>query len=150
MPIIHMLAAAAAAAGLQPLDFLAGHCWRAEFKPGVTDTHCFEHAMAGKHLRDRHEVTGGYAGETLYSWDGKAGHVVYTYWNSLGGVSRGTMRPVGDRLDFSDEAYTGPNGEQARIATYWRRLDAESYQAITHSPELPSMNRTVTYRRVQR
>ena len=117
MPIIHLLAAAAAATGLQPLDFLAGHCWRAEFKPGVTDTHCFEHAYGGKHLRDRHEVTGGYAGETLYSWDGTANIVTYTYWNSLGGVSRGTMRPAGGRLEFGDQAYTAPDGKQARIST---------------------------------
>jgi uncharacterized protein YndB with AHSA1/START domain len=145
-----MLAAAAVTpeAALEPLGFLAGHCWRAEFKPGVEDTHCFERAYGGKHLRDQHQVTGGYAGETLYSWDGTAGIVAYTYWNSLGGVSRGTMKPAGDRLDFGDEAYTAPDGKQARIATHWRRLGADAYEAVTSSPELPSMNRTVTYRRV--
>jgi uncharacterized protein YndB with AHSA1/START domain len=143
-----LAAAVSPEAGLKPLEFLIGHCWRAEFKPGTTDTHCFERAYGGKHIRDRHEVTGGYAGETLYSWDGKAAQVTYTYWNSLGGVSRGTMKPVGERLDFGDEAYTAPDGRTARIATHWRFRGADAYEAVTSSPELPSMNRTVTYRRV--
>ena len=45
--------------GLQPLAFLAGHCWSGEFKTGERDTHCFEAVYDGQHLRDRHEVTGG-------------------------------------------------------------------------------------------
>jgi uncharacterized protein YndB with AHSA1/START domain len=143
-----LAAAVAPEAGLKPLDFLVGHCWRAEFKPGTTDTHCFERAYDGKHIRDRHEVTGGYAGETIYSWNGKAGHVTYTYWNSLGGVSRGTMKPGGGRLDFGDESYTAPDGKTARIATHWRMAGADAYESVTSSPELPSMNRTVVYRRV--
>jgi uncharacterized protein YndB with AHSA1/START domain len=150
LTLLALAAATTPEAGLKPLDFLLGHCWRAEFKPGVTDTHCFEPAYGGRHVRDRHEVTGGYAGETLYSWDGAAGLVAYTYWNSQGGVSRGTMKPAGDRLDFGDEAYKAPDGKTARIATHWRRLGTDAYESVTSSPELPSMNRTVTYRRVPR
>jgi uncharacterized protein YndB with AHSA1/START domain len=143
-----LIAAATPESGLQPLDFLVGHCWSGELKPGVKDVHCCERAYGGQHIRDRHEVTGGYAGETLYSWDAKVGHVTYTYWNSLGGVSRGTMKPAADRLDFGDEAYVGPDGRSARLATHWQRLGADAYEAVTGSPELPSMNRTVVYRRV--
>lgn len=143
-----IIAAVAPEAGLKPLDFLVGHCWQAEFKPGTTDTHCFETAYDGKHIRDRHHVTGGYAGETLYSWDGKAGLVAYTYWNSLGGVSRGTMRPAGDTLDFGDEAYTAPDGRSARISTFWRVAGPDRYEAVTRSADMPSMNRAVLYRRV--
>jgi uncharacterized protein YndB with AHSA1/START domain len=142
------LAALSPEAGLKPLGFLVGHCWRGEFKPGTADTHCFERAYDGRHIRDRHQVTGGYAGETIYSWDGKAGLVTYTYWNSLGGVSRGTMKPAGDRLDFGNEAYTAPDGKAARIATFWRLAGPDSYESVTHSPEIPSINRTVTFRRV--
>jgi hypothetical protein len=82
---------------LQPLAFLVGHCWRGQLPDGNEDVHCFESVYGGQHVRDRHEVTGGaeiYRGETLYSWDGAAGAVAYTYWNSLGGVSRGTMRAL--------------------------------------------------------
>ena len=82
--------------GLEPLGFLVGHCWRGTFPDsGEQDTHCFDAVYGGQHVRDRHEVTGGarlYRGESVYSADG-AGAVSYTYWNSAGGVSRGSMRP---------------------------------------------------------
>ena len=137
--------------GLEPLGFLVGHCWRGRFASGELDTHCFDTAYEGQHVRDRHEVTGGrgrYRGETLYSADG-SGAVSYTYWNSLGGVSRGTMRPDGTaRLDFGDERYRAPDGRQATIATAWRRTGDDAYEAVTSSADMPSMNRTVRYERV--
>ena len=151
-----MIAVAAAAEpapalrkGLEPLAFLVGHCWRGAFKDGKQDTHCFEAVYDGQHLRDRHEVTGGkgvYRGETLYSFDGKT--TTYTYWNSLGGISRGTMKPDGERLNFGDESYMDPNGRRISIATHWRRVGDDAYEAVSVSPELPSMNRTVRYERV--
>lgn len=135
--------------GLEPLGFLVGHCWRGEFENGRVDTHCFDAVYGGQHVRDRHEVTGGasaYRGETLYSVDG--GAVAFTYWNSQGGVSRGTMRAEPDRLSFGDETYRSSEGRETRISTYWRRAGEDAYQAVTASAGMPSMNRTVTYRRV--
>jgi len=133
---------------LRPLAFLIGRCWEGRFESGETDRHCFESVYGGQHVRDVHEVTGGarvYRGETLYSWDGTANSVTFTYWNSLGGVSRGTMRPgEGGRLDFGDETYTDPQGRRITISTHWRR-DGEAYDAVTASPEAPTMNRTVRY-----
>ena len=138
--------------GLEPLAFLVGHCWEGRFEPGgETDRHCFESVYGGQHVRDVHEVTGGariYRGETLYSWDGSAGVVTYTYWNSLGGVSRGTMRADGARLAFGDESYTDPQGRRITLSTHWRR-DGDSYEAVTASEQAPSMNRAVRYRRVE-
>ncbi|HWT13640.1 MAG TPA: SRPBCC domain-containing protein [Allosphingosinicella sp.] len=138
-------------AGLEPLGFLVGHCWRGEFEAtGERDTHCFESVYDGQHVRDRHEVTGGarvYRGETVYSAD-SSGAVSYTYWNSLGGVSRGTMRPGPERLDFGDESYRGPDGRETTISTFWRRIGDDSYEAVSASPTSQSMNRTVRYRRV--
>jgi len=155
-----LIAASAAAAqppaplalrrGLEPLAFLVGHCWRGRFPSGEEDTHCFESVYGGQHVRDRHEVTGGarpYRGETLYSWDGRAGVVTYTYWNSSGGVSRGTMRPAEGRLEFGDETYTDPQGRRTTISTHWR-IDGEGYEAVTASAQMPSMNRTVRFARV--
>jgi uncharacterized protein YndB with AHSA1/START domain len=137
--------------GLEPLSFLVGHCWRGTFPSGEVDTHCFEPAYGGQHVRDRHEVTGGarpYGGETLYSWDGRANAVTYTYWNSNGGVSRGTMRPASDgRLSFGDESYRDPQGRRISISTHWRR-DGDAYEAVTSSAQAPSMDRTVRYERV--
>ena len=154
--LILALAAAAAVSdtptlrsGLEPLGFLVGHCWRGRFASGEQDTHCFDAAYGGQHVRDRHEVSGGarlYSGETLYSVDG--GAVSYTYWNSIGGVSRGSMRPRDDGLDFGTETYRGPDGREAAIATAWRRSGEDAYEAVTSSAEMPSMNRTVRYERV--
>ena len=154
--ILLMAAALAAQApalrqGLEPMSFLVGHCWRGRFDSGEVDTHCFEAVYGGQHVRDRHEVTGGqraYRGETLYSWDGAANVVTYTYWNSSGGVSRGTMQPDGDRLRFGDETYRGADGRQISIATSWRRTGANSYESVTSSTDSPGLNRTVRFERV--
>ncbi|HET9429229.1 MAG TPA: SRPBCC domain-containing protein [Allosphingosinicella sp.] len=137
--------------GLAPLGFLVGHCWRGQFATGEVDTHCFESVFDGQHVRDRHEVTGGsriYRGETLYSWDGSADRVTYTYWNTSGGVSRGTMRPEADRLQFGDEQYRGADGREISIATSWRRVDDDTYESTTLSPNSPGLNRTVRFDRV--
>ena len=136
-----LLSAAAAATvpptlveGLQPLTFVVGHCWRGEFAGGKqVDTHCYEPVFGGKHIRDRHEVTGGkqvYRGETIFSWNAKLGQVEYSYWNSLGGVSRGTMTPKGGLLDFGDETYVGSDGKTMTIATSWRP-GTNSYEVIS-------------------
>lgn len=137
---------------LEPLRFLVGHCWRGEFSEGKEqDTHCFETLFEGQHVRDRHEVTGSpnvYRGETIYSWNAKLGRVEYTYWNSLGGVSRGTMKPGTGRLDFDDQVYTGPDGKQIAISTFWRPLDETSYETVSASKANPTGDRVVRYRRV--
>jgi len=138
--------------GLEPLGFLVGHCWRGRFPgSGEEDTHCFESVYGGQHVRDRHEVTGGrgvYRGESIYSVEGAAGGVGYTYWNSLGGVSRGSMRAEPDRLNFGDEIYVGADGRRIAIATHWRRIGEDAYEAVSASAQDPSMNRTVRYQRV--
>jgi uncharacterized protein YndB with AHSA1/START domain len=122
------------AKGLEPLAFLAGHCWRGEFPGGTKiDTHCFEAVYGGAHIRDRHEVLGGkevYRGETVYSWNARLGQVEYTYWNSLGGVSRGTMALKDGLLDFGNESYTGSDGKTMTIATAWRP-GIDSYEVIS-------------------
>ena len=138
-------------AGLEPLGFLIGHCWRGEFRNGSVDTHCFESVFGGQHVRDRHEVTGPnapYLGETLYSWNGEANRVDYTYWNSAGGVSRGSMVPKGDSLDFGNETYTGPDGRKTTISTRWRKVGADAYEAISTAGADPTGSRVVRYTRV--
>ena len=137
--ILAALSAAAApvielAEPLRPLAFLVGHCWQGEFGASKNaDTHCFEPVYGGKHIRDRHEVVGGkevYRGETIYSWNAKLGQVEYTYWNSLGGVSRGTMRVKDGLLDFSNETYVGSDGKTMTIATSLRP-GTDTYEVIS-------------------
>lgn len=138
-------------AELEPLRFLLGHCWRGEFRNGSVDTHCFESVYGGQHVRDRHEVKGPgapYRGETLYSWDGAAKRVGYTYWNSSGGVSRGTMAAKGEALDFGDETYTGADGRKMTISTMWRKAGADAYESVSTSAADPTGSRVVRYRRV--
>lgn len=137
---------------LEPLRFLIGHCWRGEFRNGAVDTHCFESVYGGRHVRDRHEVKGPdglYRGESLYSWDANLKRVEYTYWNSLGGVSRGAMAPKGDHaLDFGNEIYTGADGRKTVISTMWRKVGADAYESVSLSGADPTGSRIVRYTRV--
>lgn len=137
--------------GLEPLAFLVGHCWQGEFaRTGERDTHCFEPAYGGQHIRDRHEVTGGsgtYAGETFYSAQGSDG-IAFTYFNSQGGVSRGTLRAEPGRLDFGEEHYRGADGREITLSVAWRPVGDDAYEVITTSADAPAMNGTVTYRRL--
>ncbi|HEX8224615.1 MAG TPA: SRPBCC family protein [Allosphingosinicella sp.] len=138
-------------AELEPLRFLVGGCWRGTFRNGAVDTHCFESVYGGRHIRDRHEVTGAgspYRGETLYSWNGASKQVEYTYWNSSGGVSRGTMAPTADGLDFGNEIYTGPDGRKMTISTMWRKVAADAYEAVSRSGTDPTGSRIVRYTRI--
>src|SRR4029078_7520985 len=104
MIALTILASTIAQPALSPLAQFAGHCWTGEAPGGAgTDTHCFEAALGGEHIRDRHTVKVHgkivYAGEALYSVE--QGAITFTYWNSLGGVGRGTAQPDGNRIAFS-------------------------------------------------
>src|SRR5438477_12769964 len=77
---------------LQPMAFLAGHCWKGDFPDGKrTDEHCFAWLYDGKALRDTHTVRApgrqDYVGETTYYWDSAARRVEYVYIENLGGIS---------------------------------------------------------------
>lgn len=157
--MIAMMMALAAAAeapppalrpGLEPLGFLVGHCWRGRFEDGAVDTHCFEPVYGGQHVRDRHEVTGGkdvYAGETFYSAE-PGGGVAFVYFNSLGAVSRGTMRAGAGRLNFGKERYRGADGREIELTVSWRPTGDRAYEVVTASTDAPKMNGTVRYERV--
>jgi Protein of unknown function (DUF1579) len=127
--------ASAADSPLQPLDFLVGHCWRGAFPDGkAVDTHCFESMLGGHFVRDRHVVRGerpDYSGESIYWFDPKSNRVSYVYFNSDGGQSTGTLAVDGERLQFGDETYTGPDGKVQRYRTVWERKGADAYVATT-------------------
>lgn len=120
---------------LSPLAFLVGFCWAGAFPDGQrTDTHCFDGVFDGVFVRDRHSVVGGselYEGETLYNWNGERGLIEYTYWNSLGGVSRGTVAPTDRGLSFPDESYEGPDGEKIEISSYWEPRGNAAFESVT-------------------
>src|SRR3954464_10687891 len=90
------LGAAAPIEALQPMAYLAGHCWKGDFGDGKqTDEHCFVWLYDGKELRDPHTVRApgrpDYVGETTYYWDSAAKRLEYVYIENAGGVMRGTV-----------------------------------------------------------
>jgi hypothetical protein len=125
---ILLLAAAPAAlaeAPLQPLASLVGHCWAGPAPvAGATDKHCFESVFGGQHVRDRHVVTAGgrdvYAGETIYS--AKGSQVIFTYWNSLGGLGTGTASLGGDEWRFGGTIHPTASGAEQPMAASWKML----------------------------
>jgi hypothetical protein len=108
-----------------------GSCWAGRHPNGATDTHCFSAVYKGQFIRDVHELTGGprpYAGETLYHWDARDKVVRYTYWNSSGGVSTGTMHVEGDRLIFP-ESHESAGGRKVEYRNVWVRQGEDAYLA---------------------
>ncbi|HEY7379504.1 MAG TPA: hypothetical protein VH542_12530 [Steroidobacteraceae bacterium] len=122
-------------APLQPLAFWVGHCWEGKFADGrSTDKHCFEPMLGGQFVRDRHVVRGDqpdYSGETIYWLDPATKQISYMYFNSQGGVSKGTVQVQGARLQFPGEEYTGADGKVQRYRTSWERVGAGGYVALT-------------------
>jgi copper(I)-binding protein len=113
--------APALAAGLQPLAFLVGSCWRAAFPNSTsTDTHCYTAMLGGRYIRDVHIVEGGpapYGGEAIYRWDPRTRRVRYDYFASDGGTSSGFADPTSTGIDFPEETYVGGDGETMVLRT---------------------------------
>jgi hypothetical protein len=115
-----------------PVAGLAGSCWAGVF-PGTEarDVHCWEWALDGAFLRDRHEVTspgGRYAGETFYGWDEAAGVLRFWYFNTLGGVSEGTVRHR-DGVWLFDEEYRGGERE-LELRTSFEQPADDAYRVV--------------------
>ena len=124
-----LLLAAQSPADLSAFAPFAGSCWIADFTPTMSDTHCFEAMYGGVHVRDRHEVKEKgkiiYAGETVYSLDGHS--AVFTYFNSLGGIGRGTVEPGGSTLHFKGSMRGSPDKPPQAIDSEWRIVDDDHY-----------------------
>ena len=122
-----VLSAAAATsmaeAPLQPWASLVGHCWAGP-APGNagTDKHCFESVYGGQHVRDRHSVTVNgkevYAGESVYS--AKGPQVIFTYWNSLGGLGTGTAVVAGGEWRFSGTIHATASSNEEPMTATWK------------------------------
>jgi hypothetical protein len=125
---------------LQPLATLAGHCWVGP-APGNqgTDRHCFQSVYGGQHVRDRHVVTVGgkevYAGEALYSV--KGAQVIFTYWNSLGGLGTGTAEIAGGDWRFSGTIHATATSAEQRMTTAWKMLP-DGYE-VTEGADPPRL-----------
>jgi len=131
--MIALIAAAAAfaQAPLQPWAAITGHCWvgPAPGNQGV-DKHCFEAVYGGQHVRDRHVVTvdgrAVYEGETVYS--AKGSQVIFTYWNSLGGLGTGNALVSGDNWRFSGTIHATATSAEQPMSAVWK-LQPDAYEA---------------------
>jgi hypothetical protein len=124
-------------ASLAPFKPFLDACWRADFSPTVRDVHCFEPMYGGAHVRDRHEVQESgktvYAGETIYSADGP--DLVFTYYNSLGGVGQGKVGSADRMLGFTGDMRASPDKPEQAIDSEWRLIDADHYEVRSLVPD---------------
>ena len=135
--LLPVVAHAKPIAPLEPMAFLAGHCWKGAFPDGKqTDEHCFAWLLDGKALRDTHTVRApgrpDYVGETTYYWDSAAKRVSFLYVENLGGVSRGTMEPAADGLMFPPTQYVA-DGEAMTYRVHWTRRGDDAYEAFSEA-----------------
>jgi len=123
-------------ASLSPFKPFLGSCWRTDVSATVRDVHCFEAMYGGAHVRDRHEVKEGgktvYAGETIYSADGP--DLVFTYYNSLGGLGLGKVGSTEKMLGFTGSMRASPNQPEHAIDSEWRLIDANHYEVRSLVP----------------
>jgi hypothetical protein len=111
---------------LEPWSYLVGHCWVGQAPGnGGNDRHCFESVFGGQHVRDRHAVTTGgrevYAGETIYSVQGAK--VIFTYWNSLGGLGTGEAVFDTGEWRFTGRIHATSAGAEQPFSVTWRKAD---------------------------
>jgi hypothetical protein len=130
-----LAAAAAHDPALEPLAFLAGHCWKGTFPDGKqSDEHCFSWLYGGKFLRDVHTVRAAgrpdYVGESTYFFDSAAKRLEYLYIENKGGLSRGLVSTEGEALVFPPTAFTS-DGKTQRYRARWQRSGEGAYEVIT-------------------
>jgi len=118
---------------LEPMAFLAGHCWKGTFADGkTTDEHCFAWMYGGRVLRDTHTVRRpgqpDNVGESTYYVDAIGNRVAYLYIENGGGSSRGTVESLPEALLFPDAHYAA-DGEALVYRARWTRQGERAYEA---------------------
>jgi hypothetical protein len=118
---------------LQPMAFLAGHCWKGTFPDGKqSDEHCFQWVYDKVALRDVHTVRvtdrPDRVGDTTYYWDSMARKIEYVYIEDSGGVMRGTVEPGDGMLVFPSAQYVA-GGMAMTLRVHWTLHGADSYEA---------------------
>ncbi len=115
---------------LQPLAFLAGHCYKGAIGKDM-DEHCFSWSVGGKALRDVHTVRGAghpdYVGETTYYWDSAAKRIEYLYVENDGGIMRGSVETADGAIVFPDGKFV-EGGQTLTLRVRWT-LEGDGYEA---------------------
>jgi hypothetical protein len=118
---------------LEPLSFLAGHCWKGTFADGKqTDEHCFAWLYDGRVLRDTHTVRApgkpDGVGESTYYVNSAGNHVEFLYVENGGGFSHGIVESLPGALLFPDTQYIA-DGEALVYRARWTRQGDKAYEA---------------------
>ena len=136
MMLAAMLAAALGGEREPGFNMFIGSCWVAQFTQGMTDTHCFDRILGGTHIRDTHHVVEGgrtvYEGETTYSVAGD--RMLFTYFNSLGGVGSGSASQLEYGFRFTGSMRADPTKKPQRIDSEWRVIDNDHYDVRSLVP----------------
>jgi hypothetical protein len=129
---------------LQPLGFLAGHCYKGTVRGNDVDEHCFMWMYGGRALRDVHTVkTPGqpdYMGETTYYYDSAVKKIEYLYVENAGGIMRGTVEPGEGVIVFPATTYIA-NGQSMTMRVRWTLQGTDAYEAWS---EIQSQGKWVT------
>jgi len=116
---------------LQPLAFLAGHCYKGAVGKDEVDEHCFSWTVGGKALRDVHTVRGpahpDYVGDTTYYWDSAAKRIEYLYVENDGGIMRGSVEAADGAIVFPDGKFV-EGGQTLTLRVRWT-LQGDDYEA---------------------
>ena len=128
---------------LAPWSYLVGHCFTGEAPGGSgEDKHCFETVFGGQHIRDHHVVSSQghnvYAGETLYSARGPK--VIFTYWNSLGGIGTGEAVATPDGWHFSGSIHATAGSTDEPFTATWHKVNG-GYEVSNGSGARPTFFR---------
>jgi hypothetical protein len=129
---LNATAADAPANPLQPMAFLAGHCYKGSVRGNDMDEHCFTWMYGGRALRDVHTVkTPGqpdYVGETTYYYDSGAKKIEYLYIENAGGIMRGSVEPGDGAIVFPATTYVA-GGQAMTLRVKWTLQGTDAYEA---------------------
>ncbi len=127
-------AAAAPIEPLQPMAFLAGHCWKGEFRRRQGDRRALLQLALRRQGVARHphraragasRITSARPPTTTIR---RAKRVEYIYIENLGGISRGNMQSTPEALVFPATQYVA-DGQAMTYRVRWTRLSDTSYEA---------------------
>lgn len=113
---------------------LAGHCWRAAYPDGTSDTQCYG-VQFDRFMRGTIEIVAPpaagrqpYRGDSLLAWDAERSEIAFRYWGSAGNLGE----VVGTLAD-GDIVFTpvsGPSGEAPATRNVWTRIDDDAYRVV--------------------
>lgn len=103
--------------------------WRGEFKRStpenpMVDIAQWQRALNGKAVRILHSINSGvYGGESLATWDGAQGKIVYHYFTTADFQTKGSMTIEGKKIKAHEKVIGNAGGAEEVRATFELRDD---------------------------